>query len=180
MDATAPVPALPDNEKLYGLLFDNMLNGFAYCQMFFDEAGRPIDFTYLLVNHQFEELTGLKDVVGKKVTEIIPGVRDTNPELFEIYGRVAQTGRAEKFETEIKQLNTWFYVSVFSPLNGYFGAVFDVITARKIAEEELRKKIKDLEKINEILVGRENKMVELKQTIKTLESTDTPSSEPQI
>ena len=37
------------------------------------------------------EVTGLKRelVVGKKVTQAIPGIKEANPELFEIYGRVA-------------------------------------------------------------------------------------------
>ena len=36
------------------------------------EQDRPIDFTYLDVNGAFETLTGLGDVVGRKVSEVIP------------------------------------------------------------------------------------------------------------
>ena len=32
---------------LYKSLFENTLDGLAYCQMFFDAQGRPIDFVYL-------------------------------------------------------------------------------------------------------------------------------------
>ncbi len=66
--------ALRDSEERFHSLFKNMLNGFAYCHMLFDH-GDPVDFTYLEVNEAFETLTGLKDVVGKKVSEVIPGVR---------------------------------------------------------------------------------------------------------
>jgi len=51
------------------------------------QDGRPVDFVYLDVNPAFERVTGLMDVVGRRVTEVIPRIRDTNPELFEIYGR---------------------------------------------------------------------------------------------
>ncbi len=86
---------LREGETRYRSLFENMLNGFAYCKMLFED-NRPRDFIYLLVNHAFEQLTGLKDVVGKKVSEVIPGLRESDPELFEIYGRVSLTGVPEK------------------------------------------------------------------------------------
>jgi len=62
-----------------------MLDGFAYCKMLFDDSGHPVDFVFLEVNSAFERLTGLKNVVGKKVTEVIPGTKESYPELFEIY-----------------------------------------------------------------------------------------------
>jgi len=57
------------------------------------EDGRPKDFVYLRVNGAFEKLTGLKKVAGKKVSVVIPDLQSSNPELFEIYGRVASTAR---------------------------------------------------------------------------------------
>ncbi len=87
--------ALRKSEEHYRSLFDNMLNGYAYCRMLFEE-GKPQDFIYLNVNSAFETLTGLKNVTGKKVSEIIPGIRESDPELFEIYGRVATTGIPEQ------------------------------------------------------------------------------------
>ena len=79
------------SEERYHSLFSNMMDGFAFCKMIFDEENKPIDFVYLEVNDAFERITGLKRdlVVGKKVTEAIPGIKNANPELFEIYGRVA-------------------------------------------------------------------------------------------
>jgi signal transduction histidine kinase len=105
--------------------------------MYFDQ-GRPQDFIYLDVNTAFETLTGLTGVVGKKVSEVIPGIRESDPELFEIYGRVALTGQPEKFETYVDALAMWFSISVYSPEKEYFVAVFDVITERKRAEAAIR------------------------------------------
>ena len=129
--------ALRESEALYRSLFENMLNGFAYCKMLIDQ-NQPQDFIYLDVNRSFETLTGLKDVVGKKVSKVIPGLRDSDPELLEIYGRVALTGEPERFETYVEALKMWFSVSVYSPAREYFVVVFDVITARKQAEAALR------------------------------------------
>ena len=102
---------LRESERRYRLLFDNMLEGVAYCKMFFED-GRPQDFIYLNVNGAFERLTGLKNVIGKKVTEVIPGIRESNPELFEVYGRVARTGSPERLQTWVESLGIWFSISV--------------------------------------------------------------------
>lgn len=125
-----------ESEKFYQSLF-NMLNGFAYCQMLFEDE-KPVDFIYLLVNDAFETQTGLKDVCGKKVSEVVPGIQETSPELFEIYGRVAMTGQSESFEIYLESMKMWFSVSVYSPAREYFVAVFDVINERKNAEQVIR------------------------------------------
>ncbi|MCX5816110.1 MAG: diguanylate cyclase [Proteobacteria bacterium] len=125
------------SEERYRSLFENMLDGFAYCKMLYDEQGRPVDFVYLDVNEAFERLTGPKDVVGKKVSELIPGIKELNPELFDIYGRVALTGKTETFEINFKPLAKQLSVSVYSTQKGYFVAVFDDITERKQFEEKI-------------------------------------------
>ena len=90
--------ALRENEKRYRSLFENMISGYAFCQMLFDQNNKPEDFIYIAVNPAFEKLTGLRDVVGKKVSDVIPGIQELNPELLEAYGRVALTGKPEKLE----------------------------------------------------------------------------------
>jgi PAS domain S-box-containing protein len=121
----------------YAPLFENMLIGFAYCRMIF-EAGKPIDFVYCEVNKAFGDLTGLRDVVGKRVTDVIPGIRQSNPEEFEIYGRVVTTGKSERFETYVDGLKSWMNISVSCPEKDHFIAIFENITERKQAEQILR------------------------------------------
>ena len=137
--------ALRKSEEEYSSLFSNMIDGFAYCQMIFDEKAKPVDFVYLQINDAFEKITGLKRdlVIGKKVTQAIPGIKEANPELFEIYGRVALTGQKEKFEVFFKPLNLWLSISVYSPRKGYFAAVFEDITDRMKMEQALSKSLEE-------------------------------------
>ena len=51
---------------------------------------------------------------------------------------MAATGQPEKFETYVRRLQMWFSISVYCPAPEHFVAVFDVITARKEAEQALR------------------------------------------
>src|ERR1017187_4653451 len=129
--------ALHESEARFRSLFKNVQEGFACCRMLF-EGDRPCDFIYLHVNDAFERLTGLKNVIGRRVTEVIPGIRNTDAELFEIYGRVVATGQPEKFERYVQALKMWFSISVYCPAPEHFVAVFDVITARKEVEERIR------------------------------------------
>ena len=141
---------LRKNQEEYSSLFANMIDGFAYCQMIFDESGKPVDFVYLQINVAFEKITGLRreSVVGKKVTQAIPGIKEANPELFEIYGRVALTGQTERFEVFFKPLSMWLHISVYCPEKGYFTAIFEDITERKKTEGILEK---EQQKLNLII-----------------------------
>lgn len=145
---------LRESETRYRSLFEHMLEGFAYCRMLFDDHGHPEDFIYLNVNDAFGELTGLQGVIGKRVTEVIPRIKEETPELFEIYGRVSLTGRPERFEIDIKSLGLYLSISVYSPAKGYFVAVFDNISERKGAEEALQKQTLELQYLTETLEER--------------------------
>jgi PAS domain S-box-containing protein len=129
--------SLRESEHRYRSLFEGMLNGVAYCQVITEDE-QPVDFVYLTVNSAFERLTGLQNVVGKKVSEVIPGFARSNPDLLAVYGRVAATRQPETLEAFVPVLKMWFSISVYSPEPGYFVAVFDVTTNRKKAEEALR------------------------------------------
>ena len=125
--------ALKESELRYHSLFENMLEGYAYCRTHFDND-ELIDFTYLDVNSAFGRLTGLKEVVGKKVSDLIPGLRETNRDLFEVYGRVALTGNPEKCEAYLDDLGIWLSITVYSSRKESFVVVFDNITERKKAK----------------------------------------------
>ncbi len=142
-------------EGTYRSLFENLLNGLAHCRMIFGEDGEPVDFVYLEVNPAFEALTGLAGVVGKRVSEVIPGIRSSDPWLFEIYGRVARGGPPERFELYLEALAQWFLVSVYCPRPGEFVAIFDVVTERRRAQaraEHLNAALRAIRSINQLIV----------------------------
>jgi signal transduction histidine kinase/CheY-like chemotaxis protein len=113
-----------------------MIEGFAYYKIIY-ENDKIVDIVYLEVNTAFELLTGLKNVIGKKVSEIIPGILESDPGLIMLYDRVARTGIPERFEIFIEALKEWYSISLYSPEKGYFVTVFDVITERKNTEKAL-------------------------------------------
>ncbi len=142
--------ALRTSEERYHSLFDSMIEGYAHCQIVLED-GVPSDFIYLEVNAAFRTLTGLENVAGKRVTEVIPGIRASNPELFEAYGNAALTGKTAKFETYVEPLGIWFALTVYGTSKGHFVVVFDNISERKAAEARLQQTLAELERSNKDL-----------------------------
>ena len=114
-------------------LVSNMRNGFIFARVVYDE-GVPVDFLHLEVNAGYERMTGLGGVVGKKISEIFPGITISNSELVERQIRVAESGNPDRFELYVDSLKKWFDLSVYCPNRGYFIALIDDITSRKEAE----------------------------------------------
>jgi PAS domain S-box-containing protein len=129
--------ALVESDVFSTTLFNEQPNGIAVCRMHYQE-GVPTDFIYQRVNPAFERMTGLSNVINRWATEVIPGIRDSNPELFDIYSRVALGNGPETFEIYVAQLKIWLGVSVFSHQSEHFVAVLNVITNHKRLEQELR------------------------------------------
>jgi len=133
------------SEKQLHSLFGNMFDAVAGGKLIV-ENDIPVDFEILEVNTAFEALTGLKQAAGKKISEVLPGFLLSDSGLFNIFSRVAMSGKAEKFEAYVKSLNNWVSFSVYSMVTGYFVCVFNNITERKRTEEEIKQLNSDLEK----------------------------------
>jgi signal transduction histidine kinase len=102
------------SEERYRSLFTHMIDGFARHEIVLDNAGKPIDYVFLEVNHAFERLTGLKkeDLIGRRVTEVIPGMATDPADWIGIYGKVALTGEPLRFENYSEPLNRWYSVAL--------------------------------------------------------------------
>ncbi|MDA8241336.1 MAG: MEDS domain-containing protein [Nitrospiraceae bacterium] len=145
--------ALKRSEEKLQSLFSNMSEGFAYHRVVLDARGKPSDYLFLEVNDAFERLTGLKgkDVIGKRVTEALPGIEKDPADWIGKYGKVAMTGRPAHFESYSESLKRWYSVSAFSPHKGFFAVTLSDITERKRGEEARKKAEEYITTLNEKL-----------------------------
>lgn len=132
---------LPDAEAILSTdilqnYFEKIPSGVALCKMLYQD-GKPLDFLYLYTNPAFHHQTGLGLVAAKCASEAIPGIRESTPELFKLYGDVAAGAPAGSFEIFVDTLQQWFSVQVCSPKPEYFIATFNVINQRKSSEQSL-------------------------------------------
>jgi putative nucleotidyltransferase with HDIG domain len=119
------------SEERYRGLVEGMHDGLAYCRMLYDGENKPVDWIYLAVNPAFATLTGLHDVIDRRVSDVLPEAHDTNPELFDLYGRVAAGGPPETIEVDFTPLGRIYNVSAFCPAPEHFVAIFSDITSRR-------------------------------------------------
>ncbi len=139
------------NPSTFSWLFEKLPEGFAYHRVVKDDNGQVVDYEFLACNEAFEKITGLRrgNIIGKRVTEVLPGIENSEFNWIEKYGEVAQTGRTFNFEQYSEPLAAWYEVSAYSEETGYFATVFKNITRRKYTEEKHREHEKYLEVLYE-------------------------------
>lgn len=120
-------------------LFKSPILGYANHKIILDINGKAIDYEFLEVNQTFEKLTGLKidDIIGKKVTQVIPGIRNSEFDWISYYADVAFNGGEKEFEQYSEELNKWYKVHVYSDEKLFFTTLFIDITSSKKDTEEL-------------------------------------------
>ena len=152
-DITPQVKAekeIRESERKYKSLFKSMSNGFAYHRIVTDDSGRPADYIFLEINDAFSKQSGLpNDIIGKKVTEVVPDIADAEPDLITAYGKVALTGDPFTSDFYFKPQDRWYSVLAYSPKKGYFAVIFTDISDRKWDEMKLREYSEKLEEMVE-------------------------------
>ncbi|WP_320039888.1 MASE3 domain-containing protein [uncultured Desulfobacter sp.] len=128
---------LADTRENYQNLFFNMIDGFARHRMILDENGNPVDYEFLETNQAFERLTGLKNVAGKTVTQMLPDIKDDPINWIDVYGNVALKGEPARFENYSASLEKCFSINAYSVNHGEFVTIFEDITERKEAVDAL-------------------------------------------
>lgn len=158
---------MPEEEIDYDLL-NNISNGFGLHKIVLNAEGKPIDYIFLQVNPAFEKYTGLKNVIGKKVTEILPGIEKDPSDWIGKLGKVAVECNTLDFESYSEPLKKTFKCHAYCPKKGYFAVVFEDVSQKRKDEKTMKEKIENLETFQSFSVGRELKMVELKREINKL------------
>jgi two-component system, cell cycle sensor histidine kinase and response regulator CckA len=143
-----------ETESKYARLFDKMLDGFAYHRMVFDDSGLPIDYVFLEANAAFENLTGLSssDLIGSRVTEVLPGIELDPTNWIGRYGQVAAGQGEQRFESYSPTLGRWYSVYAFSPKRDHFAVLFSDITDSKEAGQERERLVLAIEQSAESVV----------------------------
>lgn len=160
---------LKKSEIKFRALFENMRNAVAVYEAV--EGGQ--DFVFKDFNkaaQRVEKITS-DNVLNRSIKEVFPGVVDFG--LFEVLKRVWRTGKPEFFPASFYQdsrISGWRENYIYKLASGEVVVIYDDVTERKIAEDEVKRKMHDLEIFHKVAVGRELKMQELKKRIKELES----------
>jgi PAS domain S-box-containing protein len=130
--------ALRESEVRFRELYDRMSNGVAVYQAV--EGGE--DFIIQDINRAAEKIEGVarKEVFGKRVTDVFPGVRDLG--LLGVFRRVWETGKPEYLPSAVyrndRSTGNWRENWVYRLPSGEIVAVYNDITERVRADTALR------------------------------------------
>ena len=94
-------------EDRHRILFGTIDEGFRVMELVHDGEGRLTDLVFREVNAAFERLTGLRDVVGRTVREVLPNFEK---HWIDAYTRVARTGVPERYENYAQNVDRWYRV----------------------------------------------------------------------
>lgn len=95
--------------------------GFALCKILPGKEGRGLDYVFISVNPAFEKITGLKqeNIIGEKVTEILPDIRSGNFNWIGFYGDIALSGEQREFTEYSESFTRWYKTTAFPMEKGY-------------------------------------------------------------
>jgi signal transduction histidine kinase/CheY-like chemotaxis protein len=159
--------ALSESKDRYQSLFNSLDVGFCVIEMKYDRDGTPVDYKFVEINPAFAGETGLDEAQGKWMRELAP---EHEQHWFDIYGKVARTGNAVRFEQVAGALDRWFDVHAFrigTPEKHQVAILFNDDTKRRKAELALRELNETLDaRVVEAVAEREQAQDALRQSQK--------------
>lgn len=124
----------------YKNLIEDMPICYARHKLILDIEGNPTDYEYIEINRAFESTLGIKreDIIGKKITEVLPKIKNDSFNWIEFYGEVALSGVSKEMDQYSEQLGSWYKVKVVCPRAGEFITYFMDVSEEK---SEINQKI---------------------------------------
>ncbi|MFW6325638.1 MAG: HD domain-containing phosphohydrolase [Desulfovermiculus sp.] len=124
----------------YRLILENLPDAYAYHEVISDQDGQVQDYSFVEVNHAFVQMTGLdrSQLIGRKVSEVLPGIKESAFDWISVYGQVAQECGQTRFEQYSDPLGRWYEVHAFSHEPGFFVTIFRDVTRYKMGELALQ------------------------------------------
>jgi len=119
-------------------MIDNMSDGFAYLKIVMNRE-KAVDFIFIEMNPSFRQMIGVgeENIVGKRVTEIMPLIQDDSFDWIGAYGQITMTGSSIRFEKYFGTFDKWFLFHAFCCEKGYLTiAVHDSSEEKKALEEQ--------------------------------------------
>lgn len=134
-------------DKRMNEIIENLPYAYARHKTVIDENKIAVDYIFLEVNAAFEEMTGLKrkEIVGKKITEVLAGIGKSDPGWIKLYGEIALSGEKRTFEKFSKFLSRWYEVTAYSDEKFYFTTIFRDVTEKKEIRDSYLKQNEKME-----------------------------------
>jgi PAS domain S-box-containing protein len=127
---------ITESEKQYRSLVNEMQQGLAVFSILYNDRNDPVDYEYVLVNPNYEKLTGLKqsEIIGRTIQEVFPKTEEFWNERFET---VACCGVPAYYENHSIELDRYYDVTVYRPRSNQLAVILTDITERKEIESKL-------------------------------------------
>lgn len=131
---------LHDSERRYTVLFENKINGVVQLRAIYDDQHRATDLFIEKINQAYTRILGLtrEQAEGHLISKVFPGIKDSEPDFINLYGRLALESGEASFETDFLLSGKWLRIYAYSALPGECIAIFVDITAEKQIERALR------------------------------------------
>ncbi|MBN2615409.1 MAG: GAF domain-containing protein [Bacteroidales bacterium] len=135
---------LKKSEEKYQGIIQNTSN----CIVAYKAVDNGSDFVFVNFNPMAEKTENITrdEVIGKRVTEVFPGVKDSG--LFKIFQQVWRSGNPEYYSALMytdNRVQGYRDNYVYKLSTGEIVTVYEDITERKLAEDEILKLNSDLE-----------------------------------
>lgn len=161
------LPSVVADSEIFRMLFENMDDGFCVIEFCDSPHGPLSDYLHIVANAAYERHTGIPDVVGQRLREMVPDEAD---DWIAFYGKVLHTGEPIRFRNELVATGRHLEVTSFrlGPFENRLVAVlFKDVTEKVRAEQALHQLNETLEqRVADALAQREQAEMALRQAQK--------------